>query len=776
MARGYHQFLEEHWDRLNGGDQEGAGNAHEIKPMWPVCLKEDADDETKQITEFVRNLEALEDEQEERAYNQLNNIRFYHAAQALEHGKNVRATDYDGVKLSKSSEFVINHARDFVRQSVSRLMRYSPNISVLPQNNEYTDRLGARYSKRVIDNIFYLNDIRATCERSLTEGKICGETFVFVEYDPYIGDKDPAVMDFKAQMEGQAAEETGSNQIQVRKNRHGKETFTDIEGEEVEIDLIKRIGEVAWPSELPWLVFHQPAWQWKDVKYIYLGRIRHIDDIKAENPDIDLSAVEVIAPTKNRSGSMGPAFRYGQWVVEYQFFHKRDRFLDNGYYCRFIKGQILERGDLPYSSGELPVVRWTDIDDPLNAHGLSFLEDLRPPLVLHNRLMNLMYRNIAVGATPKLLLPEGTCNPYSVSNGPFIIEYQYPMKPEIVTFNTVGAEVFGYSDNIMRQATQLSGTFGPSRGDTLPNARAASILNFYEEQESEKESSNIAKYSAYIEKLGRLSLGTAGDFYEASDGRTIRVVGKTNAYKVKKLEDVSKLSGPYDVKVERTTALAESKQGRIDQIVSLSQIPLAHGEPEGQQPGLFTREQILKMVEVADTPTFFEMATAAVEKADSENEDLFEGEEVAVPVSWETHVVHWNVHFQFMQSRDFTDTQGLPPEIVQRFLDHMLLTEVYMYELAVKNYLFAKELVGNSYYPSVYEFGQQPLPLQLVMMHEQPPQPPEPATPEEAAAQQKQQQAAESGGNGEDPMPQGEPPPQPDIPLEEPLPAKAPIQ
>jgi hypothetical protein len=700
MSGSYHQLLREHWDQLHGQDVGG-----KIKLFWPVAKKDD-----EALLEWLDNtVSCLEDENESRAVSQVNYIRFYNAMEEISESHGIRSVDYDGQSISRKNMFIMNHARDFVNQAVSRLMRYSLAMNVLPQNNEYTDRLASRLQKRTIGHCFQVNDLPDMARGILTEAKCCGESHLVVEYDPTKGDLNPAYVE-----------------AQKLKEKVPGTKFTDVEGDEIDLETVKRTGEVEYTHPIPWLVLSQPQWRNKDVEYRFFGEIKHIDTVKAENPDIDFDEVEVLSSIKASSERHGPGFDYGQWVVEWTFYHRGIEFLDKGYYAKFIKGKLIKRGDNPYSHREIPSARFTDIDDPANAHGRSFFDDIRPPLVLHNKLMNLMYRNIAIGAHPKLMVPEGSCNYYSMANAPFVVEYQYPMKPELMTFNTIGGEVFTYSEGLMKQVQQISGTFGISRGEQLPNARAAAILNFYEEQESERESTQIAKYNAWGETVAKLSVATAGDFYQVEDGRTLRVFGKTNEHKIRKVEDVAKLSGPYDIRIERTTALAESKQGRIDQIVSLSQIPLTQGETEVGKPGLFTREQVLRMVEVADTPSFFEMSTAAVEKAESENEDMYEGMPVESPEKWEAHLQHWNVHYQFIQSREFTEVKNIPPQVKDQFLKHLAIHEFWMYKLAERSLTFCQGLMENVYYPVVWDMADNISIMQLIMMHQTPPPPPMP--------------------------------------------------
>lgn len=766
MTRGsYSILMEDHWNRLNGEDYAGGSSASMI--LRPFSFV-DRSDPTGTLQWLVDILAVLEDEQFTRATNMVNNVNFNNGIQRLVLDGTSNAYFNNTRNRSRQTELVINDCRDYINQSTNRLLRYSPNLNVTPENNEYKDKIGARVSKRVIDNIFYLNDAPNFCREIIQEAKIAGEAFAFIDYDPYKGDISKAFKDAMAQSQSAAISSGADFQYDAEKG-----TFQNASGEIVSVDFIKRTGEVNWVHPLPWFVFHEPAFRWKDVNYIFYGTIRHIDEVKAENPGIDIGAMKPIQVSKAREGFNGPAFKYGEYVVEYKFYHRRMPFLDGGWYCKFVDGVLLKSEKPKECDAELPVARFTDFDDPINAHGISFLEDLKPPLVLQNKMYGLMYRNLAIANHPKLLVPNGSCNISSMANGPLVVEYEYPMKPEIMTFQSNGSDIFTVSEKFGQKIAALSGTFDISRGEALPNARAASILNFYQEQEEQRESQQIKKYSSFIEKIGRLSLGKAGSWYEADDGRTLRVVGARNYYKVRKLDDISKLNGPYQIKVERTTALSESKQGRIDQIVSISSVPISTSPLDASTPGIFTREQILQMLEIADTPTFFEMATAAVEKQESENEDMFEGFDVEAPQPWEAHIVCWNVMFQFIQSREFMDTQGLPMEVRQKVLDHLLAHELFMYQQAMKSLAFCEGLMKNLYYPCILQIGPnaiqpqfKPTIAQIMMMHQMPPavpgntQPPVAGDPNAPGGEQPPipGETAPDAGPQKDAMPTGDAP------------------
>lgn len=704
----YNDLVRQYYETAQGADQV---EDKDFRPLYAIDYKKD-DEILKYLTDCLSSLQVLN---ESRMQNQVTNIQFYKGIHTLANNSNIRTSDYDNQPITMENRFVMNHILELTHQKQSRLMKFAPNLSVTPWNNEYALKLGARLGKKIVDSTFYVHDIDSILAELTLEAAICGESFLFVEWDKYAGDKDPDVAKAKArQAKGLAAK------------------FIADDGKEIKLSEIETIGDHKYDHPLPFLVLHEPRTRWRDVNYIFKGTVKHIDQIRAENHDLSEEKIKtLLLKSQDNAKDAASAAPWGKFVIEWEFYHRKHRFVPEGWYAKFYNGILVTHGKLPYTHGELPVARFTDYDDPTNAHGRSFYEDLKLPSVMINNMMKVAYRSFCIAAYPKLLMPKDSCNMYSMANGPFVVEYTQGMdKPQIVSFNAVNKDFFPLSDHVERFMEKNSGTFAMSRGEAMPNARARSILNFYEEQEQQRESAQIRKYTAMIGKIGRLSLAVAADFFKQEDGRTIRIVGKRNQYKLQKIKDTTKLSGPYDVKAERTTALSESKQGRIDQITALSQMPLA----EDGSAGLFTREQILQMIELADTPTFFEASTAAVERAQSENEDMFEGMPVPPPTEWQAHLIDWNEHFQFMQSKEFSDTAGLPEDVVKAYKNHLRTHEMMLYEKAKYNLTLAQILMANKYFPAVYKISPTDLPLsQIVLLLQQPPMPPLPPGGDPAA-------------------------------------------
>lgn len=703
MGMHYNDLINEHLDSTLGS--EDAEGREDLKPLHSIELKKE--EELKKW--FKDTLGYLEKEAAPRRRNQLNNCNFYNGIHTLSNNSSTRAEDYDNQPVSESNRFVMNHILEFTLHKQARLLRYSPNINVFPWSNEYAARLGAKLGKKIIDSCFYINGLDDINADVTLEAAICGESFLFTEWDKYAGNRSKLVEDA------------------TKKLKLGA-TFTTDSGTVIKLADIERVGDVTYKLPHPWQVLHEPKSRWKNVNYVFYAEVMHIDDVLAEYALNKRERNTLMEQGKALQEKPDPSIedynKTGSYVLRWTFYHERTKYVPNGFYARFCGEVLMEQGDLPYS--RMPCSRFTDYDDPRNAHGRSFYESLKLPSVMINNMMKVAYRSYVIAAYPKIIMQQDSCNMYAMANGPFVMEYTPGAKPpEIVSFNAVNQDFFPLTQHVERFMEKNSGTFGISRGDTVPNARAGSILNFYEEQEQERESTQIRKINAFIEKTAQNTFKTFTSNASVEDERTIQVVGKNNMYKARKLtsEDFKRLANDMVVKVVRTTALSESRQGRIDQITALSNVPLS-GEDAA---GLFTREQILQMVEIADTPTFFEMATAAAERALSEIEDLYEGLEIDPVMEHQAFLVDWNCYFQFMQSAEFCSTKGIPVEIKNKFLDRMRAMEMFMYEKAKYNLALASILAKNKYFPSVYRLDITDLPLShIVLMLSNPPPVPMP--------------------------------------------------
>jgi hypothetical protein len=86
------------------------------------------------------------------------------------------------------------------------------------------------------------------------------------------------------------------------------------------------------------------------------------------------------------------------------------------------------------------------------------------------------------------------------------------------------------------------------------------------------------------------------------------------------------------------------------------------------------------MLDLANDQKFYDLATVALQASEHENELMLEGGLVQAPERYEDHIVHWQSHVKFIQTRSFKE--DLPPEVKQNYFDHIEAHEYFMLEKA----------------------------------------------------------------------------------------------
>lgn len=651
-----------------------------LKPLWSI----DFEDNDAILTWFKETIDALKDTQLARAEVMLRNRDFYASIQSL--ASQGRRTRPEGEQTSERfSRVVVNQIYDLTEHWVSQMVRFSPAIAVIPPNTEYNDRIAAKMSKAFIDYLFYVNDIDDILEDCARQARLFGEAYCFVEWNKKKGDYAPGVLE---------AEELAI-----------KVPLLDSEGNQVYgadqqplyIDNKPKVGDVDYNVVLPWHVWVQPKDKWKDVEWIVKARPVDADTLKAEYPD-NAEDIDAHGTDHRYSVDYMTADAKFNEVLVFEIYHKSTEYLDKGKYIKLIPGVILEQGDLGYSHGELPVCRLTNIDLPGELHGASFFQNVLLLQVVLNNLYSLAYTNISLGSHLYWLVPTGGGVDVSkLRNSASVIKFSGSTAPRIETFKTVGTEIFKLIEIVEQRIASISGRQPISQGIVPPGVEAGIAMTFLEEQENQRANVDIKKHNAFIKKLARMSLAVAGDKYEQGDGRTIRIVGKNNAFSIKSLEN-AKLGGPYDIRVQRTTALSESKSGRLSQILAL----------EGRFPGMLPREHVLDMLDLANDQKYYDMATVAVQAAEHENEQMLEGIVALAPEEYEEQIVHWTSHVKQIQSSSFKN--DVPPEIKQIFFDHIEAHEFWMFK-KMGNPAFAQRMMTLEGFPAISISVPQPPPI-----------------------------------------------------------------
>jgi hypothetical protein len=150
--------------------------------------------------------------------------------------------------------------------------------------------------------------------------------------------------------------------------------------------------------------------------------------------------------------------------------------------------------------------------------------------------------------------------------------------------------------------------------------------------------------------------------------------------------------------------LPDSKSAKIQTIIDLSD----------KFPGLFAPEQILDLVDLADTNKFNDIASSSIHSAESLYEDLIQGRPVAEPQPYENLIIHWQTFISAMQDRNFKEQ--IPEDRRNAVIDYVRALEMLMHQKSLENMMFAQKLQTLELFPVIYILPPPPLPMDPTLM------------------------------------------------------------
>ena len=612
-------------------------------------LKEDATDRIDQVRKGIANYKGIQ----------------YESQPSITHS----TADIGQENKSKVDKIVVNHLYDLTESHVSRAVKYRPGIDVSPANPEdMNDVIGAKMKKALIDHIWYETEFReGIFPLVVRDSKVAGEDYLFVLWDRESGDVSPAYEKAK---------------------KAGKQSVVLSNGETVSLDRPVMQGDVEYRQVSSADVFLQKKKKYLECEYLFWKEEVNVDDLKSEYPKM----ANDIVPDKDDQ-----TYDYENLSIKkdqntcfvYNFFHCVTGKVASGSKIRFIKDKILEREDLGLDHGRLPAVRLTDIDIPNERHGISYFRNIRPLTNIYNNMTNMINRNQILCGHPKWVMPAGACRLEQLGNDITIVQFKGPIAPQLVSMSPTGKETFEFRKDIKEEFQVLAGVHGVSRGEPPPGVKAGVAMQFLNEQENDRANVFMLKVNAFIRDVADLTIQTVTQFYKESDERMIKVVGNSNKWMVERF-DTKWLSGEYDVRVANSSALPESKSQRTQNILDLSE----------RFPGMFTNEQVVEMLDLGQSEKMISAATIAIRAAEVENEDLMDGKKVLPPEEYESHIDHWRVHSRMFQSPGF---KNMSKALKQKAIDHMMATEMFIFEYGKKNPLFQQKAMAElALFPMFY--------------------------------------------------------------------------
>ena len=631
-------------------------------PVWTLDLADEQNDK-KVLDWLLSEIAYLQTWNSERFQEVEKNLRLYKNIQYQQQEMNRNTAERQELRNSVMQKLTVNHLGDMVKNRVARLIKYRPGIAVLPTNDEYQDKISAKMTKTLVDHIWYNRDFESQIVPKVARDKtIMGEAFLWIDWNPYMGDIHP-----DSPKDGKAV---------TLKDENGK-PITDDQGNPLKVEREVKVGDVSYEVVMTSDVLLHSAAQLPEAEYCFRRKVMPTAEVKLKYPK-KTWAIKPDEKAKTYNFAKGVLENHGNRTVVWEFWHKKTMALPKGRKITFTKDGILESVEHPFSHGDLPFERLTDLEYPGELHGVSFFRNVRGLQGIINNLTNMIVRNQHLVSHPKWMMPAGSARLDQLGNDITIVQYKGPQPPVLAQANPTPPEVFKFRDQTIQEMGQLSGVFQVSRGEVPPGIKAGVALQFLSEQESERHNEDILNFNEFIKRVAKKTIAVAADYYDESDKRMLRVIGKNNEW-MTVFFDAANLSKSYDIRVQNASALPQSKAARMQTLLDLNQ----------QFPDKVPAEQVLDMLDLAQSDKFIDVTTVAVRAAQAENEFIGQSKEVEVQ-EYEDHVQHWIIHAQWIQDLSFKAMT--PRKIQEKAKLHLMAHEMFMFQKAKMNPAYLERL------------------------------------------------------------------------------------
>lgn len=656
----------------------------ELTPLWTVDLNNEDD-----LMDWLKN---DWDEKERRSQARMRvyaeNVHLYkgiHFRSQSTRDDTFRTSD--GERATRTPRIVMNQIYDFTQIKISKITRFKPAIAVLPTQDEYNDELNAKLVKQMIDSKWEEEDIDML-ERSTHLTKyVFGEAYLMVDWNP---DKGDMIMPQRMANKLNAKVENAPTK---------KVTIETQEGKTKTIEQEVRQGDIEYRIISAERMFPEGRRKWNEVEHVTELDFMTVEEARARWPKKGKEIQASMTLTNTQDTMRNEQFRNEVMILT--LYHRPSRFLPKGRKIVFTPDVILENVEWPYETKggqkipRFPFARITDIDVPNEIHARSFFRIIKQPQFHFNNLASAVARNHGLAATPKWVVPfNSQVSNNALGNELTIVRYKGPQEPRLVNYNPTAPEVFSYMDKLETYMQKGAGISGVSQGEPPPGIKAGVALQFLDEQENERASSEISKRNRFVREVAQLTVDRMAQHYRADDGRMIRIVGKDNMHQTKHFDE-GIFHRPYDIKIQNSSALPQHISAKTQALIDLKE----------SFPGVIRDEMVINMLDLAQDSKFRDISTVAVQAANAENDDIARGEPTQDPMPFEDHLLHWDIHQRELQSRSFKERVDSP--IVIKLSEHVLTHEMYMWERAKANPLYLQKLALLDNYPSFYKIPNE---------------------------------------------------------------------
>lgn len=648
------------------------------RPIWMMDL-DDSRQEKSVLDWLNAELKYLQRENEDRIREIKHNLARYKGVQYQTLDTRSGNRDREQERAKFSPKMVVNLLSNTTEQRVSRLIKFKPVVQILPQHDEIQDKTSAKIAKSFLDYVQQQQKYEARNMSALRVASICGEGYLDIVWDAQLGSNHPDFID------GQKTPLHGEDGKPVK----------DSDGNDVIIDQPVKIGDVTYKVILPLHLFFEKKESYDESNYVFHIERKPTAELHKRYPKLALQIKSETAKTVYNVSKLEEEKLVNEtFVITFQ--HKNNEYMSKGRTIIFTKDVILENKPNKYDHGDFSFERMPDIEIPGEQHAVSFYTLIKGMQAQYNNLTNAIIRNQMLTAHPKWFVPRGTVKTESLGNDITVVQYQGGVPPTLGQQNPTPGEVFNFRDKLRDEIMMLSQVGDVLRGEPPAGITSGVALTFVAEQERQIANAQIVNYNEFVRRVAWKTLQVCAQFYDKSDKRTMLILGKNAAWVASEF-DPEVLARPYDIRIQNSSALPDSKAARMQSILDFAQT----------FPGMFPQEQVVEMLDLGQSEKYLTDGAAAARSAESENEAILDGKPVDEPAEYESSLVHWQIHFKAMQDSSF---KKMPPERQQAMKDHVLATEYLIFEQGMKNPMLLQQASANPFFPLFYEPPPPPVP------------------------------------------------------------------
>ena len=571
-----------------------------------------------------------------------------------------------GARFNSNSQLPV--IQPIVEAHLARITSSRPHVSILPvHSNEYTDLIAAKTAKQLLEMSFDDRQVQNKFEEACRSMLICGHSYMLVEWDNTIGplatNRDEAVP---------VLDEAGNPRVDEYDNLI---MFNDH----------LRLGDVNYKTLFPFEVLEQPGVHFDRKDWIIRLEPCDVYKLREQYPLV----ADLLTGQRYALGTDDDFFEWAtagleETVMVYHLYHRATPSFPDGRYIKCTDSVLLENTVMPYPTlnkyGELPILRLDDTRIPgyTLPMPMTVLEAGKPYQDLFNKVNRSILRNMSLSAPKWLFHSSSGVRQSHLNNMSNLVTWRGSVKPEMVSPATTPGEFFDYRTRIQEELYNNTGAANVFNKPPA-NTRAGVMLEHQEEQEFKRAEPLIKHMNDFMARSGRLAISIMADMYDDSDERVVKIGGGSTAKFL--AFQTAELAGPFDVKFERTSALPESKQGRLNEAARLFQL------------GLIGAEQYKKVIGFDADPDLSETPeTKAFQKQLEENDLMRKGLPVAAPEKYEDHVSHLKALYPLLQSSEFAE---MPAPVQGAFKNHIMAHEMFAWQRAQVSLTYAMKVAES---------------------------------------------------------------------------------